>query len=89
MQKCRIDVWLMPIRWPLVPGSLYRKLLEECYYSLIRWGRVTHIWVNKLTIIGSDNGLPPGPRQAIIWTNAGISLIGPLGKKFCEILIES
>ena len=24
---------------------------------LIHWGRVTHIWVGKLTIIGSDNGL--------------------------------
>ena len=28
-------------------------------------------------IIGSDNGLSPGQRQAIIWTNAGILLIGP------------
>ena len=26
-------------------------------------------------------------RQAIIWTNAGISLIGPLGTNFSEILI--
>ena len=25
--------------------------------------------------IGSDNGLSPGRRQAIIWTNAGILLI--------------
>ena len=25
--------------------------------------------VSKLTIIGSDNGLSPGRRQAIIWTN--------------------
>ena len=41
------------------------------------WGRVTHICVNKLAIIGSDNGLglSPGRRQAIIWTNAGILLI--------------
>ena len=30
-----------------------------------------HICVDKLTIIGSDNGLSPGRRQAIIWTNAG------------------
>ena len=41
----------------------------------------------KLTIIGSDNGLSPGRRQAIIWTNAGILLIGPLGTNFSEILI--
>ena len=31
----------------------------------------------ELTIIGSDNGLSPGRCQAIIWTNAGILLIGP------------
>ena len=47
-----------------------------------------HICVSKLTIIGSDNGLSPGRRQAIIWTNAGILLIGPLGANFSEILIE-
>ena len=55
---------------------------------LTHWGRVTHICVGKLTIIGSDNGLSPGRRQAIIWTNAGILLIGPLGTKFSEILIK-
>ena len=36
-----------------------------------------HICVSKLTIIGSDNGLSPSRRQAIIWTNAWILLIGP------------
>ena len=55
---------------------------------LTHWGRVTHICVSKLSIVGSDNGLPSGRRQAIIWTNAGILLIGPLGTKFNEILIE-
>ena len=34
-----------------------------------------HICVNKLTIIGSDNCLSPGRRQAIIWTNIAIMLI--------------
>ena len=52
------------------------------------WGRVTHICVSKLTIIDSDNGLSPGRRQAIIWTNAGILVIGPLRTTFSEILIE-
>ena len=51
------------------------------------WGRVTHICVGNLTIIGSDNGLSPGRRQAIIWTNAGILLIRPLGTNFSEIII--
>ena len=53
---------------------------------LTHWGRVTHICVVKLTITGSDNGLSPGRRQAIIWINAGILLIGPLGTNFSEIL---
>ena len=51
---------------------------------LTHWGRVTHICVSKLTIIGSDNGLSPVRRQAIIWTNAGLLLIGPLGRNFSE-----
>ena len=55
---------------------------------LTHWGRVRHICVSKLTIIGSDNGLSPDCRQAIIWTNAGLLLIGPLGTNFGEILIE-
>ena len=55
---------------------------------LTHWGRATHICVDKLTIIGSDNGLPPGRHQAIIWTDAGIVLIGPSGTNFSEILIE-
>ena len=40
------------------------------------------------TTIGSDNGLSPERHQAIIWTSAGILLIGPLGTNFSEILIE-
>ena len=55
--------------------------------DLTHWGRVTHICVGKLTIIGSDNGLSPGRRQAIVWTIAGILQIGPLGTNFSEILI--
>ena len=46
------------------------------YMYLTHWGRVTHICVSNLTIIGADNGLSPCQRQAIIWTNAGILLIG-------------
>ena len=49
---------------------------------------MTYIYVHKQTIIGSDNGLSPGRRQAIIWTNAGILLIATLGTNFSEILIE-
>ena len=49
---------------------------------------MTHIWVGKQSIIVSDNGLSPVRHQAIIWTNAGILLIGPLGTNFSEILIK-
>ena len=64
-------------------------MLHDCPYGgLTHWGRVTHICVGKLTIIVSDNGLSPGRRQAIIWTNAGILLIGTLAINFSEILIE-
>ena len=64
--------------------SIFIKVLRV----LTHRGRVTHICVSKLTIIGPDNGLSPGRRQAIIWTNAGILLIVPLGTNFNEILIE-
>ena len=46
------------------------------------------ICASKLNIIGSDNGLSPTRRQAIIWTNAGILLIRPLRTNFSEIFIE-
>ena len=61
--------------------------ISELSTLLTHWGRETHICVSKLTIIGSDNGLSPGRRQAIIWTNAGILLIGPLETNFGEILV--
>ena len=66
-----------------------------CWAVIIRsahvkgyWGRVTHRCVSRLTTIGSDNGLSPGWRQAIIWTSVGILLIGPLGTNFNEIVIQ-
>ena len=67
----------------------------HCYFTvtfivemLNHWGRVTHICIGKPTIIGSDNGLSPERRQAIIWTNAGILLIVPLWTNLSENLIE-
>ena len=59
-----------------------------CKWHLTHRGRVMHICISKLSIIGSDNGPSPDRCQAIIWTNAGILLIGPLGTNFNEILIE-
>ena len=51
---------------------------------LTHWGSVTHICISKLT-----NGLSHERRQAMIWTNDGILLIGPLWTNFSGILIES
>ena len=78
-------------RWPCLPFCWSETATvgpDAFCSSLTHWGRVTHIRVVNLTIIGSDNGLSPGQRQAITWTNVGILLIGPLGTNFSEILIE-
>ena len=59
--------------------------LIELRNCLTHWGRMMHICVGNLTIIVSDNGLSPYRRQAIIWTNAGILLIGPFSEIFIRI----
>ena len=69
------------------PYSATVFLLQK-HELLTHWGRVTHICISDLTIIGSDNGLSPSRRQAIIRTNTGILLKRPLGTSFSEILIE-
>ena len=51
-------------------------------YLLTHLGRMTHKCVSKLTVISSDNGFSPGRRQAIIWTNTVMLLIGPLGTNY-------
>ena len=66
-----------------------QKLVPKGISLITHWGRVTHKYISIfLTIIGWDNGLLPGLCKAIIRTNAGILLIGPLGINFSEILIE-
>ena len=55
---------------------------------LTQWGRLTHIRVSRPTTIGSDNGLLPPQRQAIIWNNAAILFFRSLGTTFSEIEIE-
>ena len=69
-------------------STKYCKRTLSSLNTLTHWGRLTHICVGNLTIIGSDNGLSPGRRQAIIWTNAGILLIRTLGTNFSEIFSE-
>ena len=80
------SLWIHLISLPISLGVAPSVLWQS--YQLTHWGRLTHICVSKLTITGSDNGLSPHRRQAIIWTNVGILLIGPLGTYFSGILIE-
>ena len=56
--------------------------------KLTHWGQMTHTCGGNLTI-GSDNGLSPGWRQAIIGNNAGIFLIGPLEINFQQNFIQN
>ena len=74
-----------PLSEPMTasPTHAYRH-----HSALTHWGRVTHIFVIEITIIGPDDGLSPEQRQAIIWSNAGILLIGALETNFSEILVE-
>ena len=74
----------------LTYGTVSITINNVKHSSIIRSNflRMTHICVSKLTITGSDNGLSPGRRQAIIRTNDGVLLIGQLGTNFSEILIE-
>ena len=65
----------------------YGCLLWGFWRKLTNWGQETHICVSKNTIIDSHNGLSPERCQAIIWTNAGVLLIGTLSwTSFTEIL---
>ena len=51
----------------ILPGGYFTdKRSAKPALGLTHWGRVTHICVSDLTSIGSDNGLSPGRRQAII-----------------------
>ena len=59
---------------------------QLCAWSLTHWGRVTHIYVSELIIIGSDNDLAGGRHRAMIWRSAVISLIRTLDTNFGEIL---
>ena len=98
-------VWVSKIRTGVINGRhpangifeliLFHENCSEVYTQhsssicLAHWGRVTYICVNKLTTFGSNNGLSAGRRQAMIWIDARILLIGPLGTDCSEILIET
>ena len=86
--SCYKKIWTLSITCPQ-GRFIYRIRIEWVLWSILltHWGQVMHIYVSKLSIIGSDNGLLPGRCQAMIWTHAGILLIGPLGTNIIEISI--
>ena len=82
------EIWLLCIFLEASSWICIEHICLETYVIfLTHCGRVTYICVVKLTSIGSDNGLALTRRQAIIWTNDGILLIGPLWTNFIEIFI--
>ena len=84
--SCRDGTLLHRTKWYLI---IYKVSLALPVSSLVTlWDPVTHIFVSDLSNIVPDNGLAPGRSQAIIWANAGILLIGPLGIHFMDIVIE-
>ena len=68
---------------PQASRFLCIRIMSIKHFMLTHWGRVTHICVIKLTIIGSDN-LDNYLNQC--WNI--VNKIRPLGTNFSEILIE-
>ena len=82
-RKC---IWSSP-SGPSVSASMCQHHIHVIHHTFNSpWCR-TYVSVNWISI-GSDNGLAPNRRQAIIWTNAGLLSIGPFGTNFSEILIK-
>ena len=89
MQRNRFKRWLQLWCRELPLSYCHLSLFGwKAVATLTHWDRLTHICVSKLTIIVSDNGLSPGRRQTIIWTNTGILLIRSTGTNFNDSLID-
>ena len=58
------EYWFRCVHW----CYFWMFMREKPYFYQIwtHWDQVTHTCVSKLSILGSDNGLSPGRRQAII-----------------------
>ena len=62
--------------------------LFKVMYQLIEVEWCICVSVNKATI-GSDNSLLPARHQAIVWTNTGILITGPLELKYNNLFQEN
>ena len=93
--SCAIHLTTTLRKSSMIFSKLLHKLLffqvSRCWWDPsirpIHW-LPTELCVSYLTIIASDNDWSPGRRQAILWSNAGILFIGPLGTNLSEILIK-
>ena len=68
------------------PWTSYKQLITSHIHATFTVNSLRPS-VGNLTIIGPENGLSPGRRQATIWTNAGILSIGPWEINSSEICI--
>ena len=57
--RLTILYWQIRVRPQIQSNPKVRSIQKVSAKYLTHWGRVTHICVNKLTIIGSENGLAP------------------------------
>ena len=84
--------------WHIEVAGYFDGFMQKKCYSITNTIEFCLIYINSLRLGDayihlysnhhSENGLSPGRHQAIIWTNDGILLIGPLETNFSEILIE-
>ena len=83
-QKCIYEIEVNYVKAAIYHLKLGKSGGKEWLHSnhITHWGQVTHIYVSRLTITGSDNGLSPGRRQAITWTNAVMLFNWTLRNKF-------
>ena len=77
---CRSKNISLTSRWKM---QIYSNLIEIA----ARAAQSVYLGYQRNSLRPND-GLSPIRRQAIIWTNAGILLIWPLGTNFSEIFIE-
>ena len=88
----RLSKWSRGWWFEASSRSLWRhcNVAKFLYASLPlhQWVRVAIYASVNLAIIGLDNGLSPVLLQTMIWTNAGLLVIRPMGTHFREAWIQ-
>ena len=82
-----LNFWCTPIHQTIIP-LIQSVKVSIVWFSLIVSRETKWRIYALVNFIGSDNGLSPGRRQAIIWTYVGMLLIGVLWTKLSEIVSE-